>query len=113
MFCDPDGPPPPERLDFLVNDLWDYLQHSGLRTRWLTRIALFVLVWLAPLMTLRPPLGSLPVRERVEELGRIEHTSLGLVLLLLKTLFCIIYYEHPDAERELVGDAGGCLRVVP
>ena len=35
----------------------------------------------------------------------------GLVLLALKAILCTIYYEHPDAQREIGVD--GCASPPP
>ena len=109
IFAGPEGPPPAERLQFVVGDLPDFLRLSGTRLVWVYRLALFAVEWLAPITRGRAPLRYLPWDERVALLQRLEGSVFGLPLFLVKTILCIIYYEHPDAEAELVGDAGGCM----
>jgi hypothetical protein len=38
----------------------------------------------------------------------MERTFLGPLLLALKTILCILYYEHPDAAAE-IGFDGECM----
>lgn len=109
LFTGPDGPPPAERLTFVVEDITDFLRHAGKRGRMIYRLALFAVVWIAPLTRLRRPLHAVPVNERIRRLERIEKTVFGLAFFLVKTILCILYYEHPDAEAELTGGATGCL----
>ena len=52
-------------------------------------------------------LGSLSVPERIRALTRLEE-RFGEPLLAVKAMLCLLYYEHPDAARE-VGFDGQCL----
>ncbi len=108
MFSGDSGPPPADRLDWLVADHEDYLWHAGPRTRLVYRFALFVVMWLAPLLVWRKPLSWQSGPARVQTLQRIEGSAAALLWLLVKTGLCIIYFEHPDAERE-TGYDGACL----
>jgi hypothetical protein len=108
VFQRTDGPPPPDRLDWLMLELEDFLARSGAQTRVVFGLSVFVVTVLAPLSIGRlRSLGSLPLRERVRALGRLED-RLGPPVLAVKALLCILYYEHPDAARE-VGFDGSCL----
>ena len=42
-------------------------------------------------------------------LQTIEETPLSLALLGAKAILCIVYFEHPDAAREIGWDQA-CLR---
>lgn len=112
VFATASGPPPPARLDWLAIELEDFLARAGARTRfvlWLARLAVAVL---APLSIARfVPLARLPVAERSRALSRLEHSFLGAPVLAVKALLCVLYYEHPDAARE-VGFDGKCLTSV-
>jgi hypothetical protein len=108
IFLRADGPAPAERLDWLVLELEDFLARSGTQTRVVYRLSLFVVSLLAPLSIGRlRSLGSLPLGERVRALGSLED-RFGPPVLAVKALLCVLYYEHPDAARE-VGFDGSCL----
>ena len=109
LFSTADGPPPAERMTFILDDVSDFMRHAGKRGRMIYRLALFAVVWVAPLIRLRRPLHMVPVQERIRRLESIEETVFGLAFFLVKTILCILYYEHPDAEAELTGGATGCL----
>lgn len=105
MFSTQDGPPPPERLDYLERDLSDFFGHVNLRARLVFRACLATLHWIAPLLVGRlGPLSRLSVADRVRAIEALEATPLSLALLGAKAILCIVYYEHPDAAREIGWD---------
>jgi hypothetical protein len=109
LFATEAGPPPSERLDWLALELEDFLARAGARARWMVRLALWAVLLLAPLSIGRlRGLGSLAVPERVRALCRLESSRLGAPVLAVKALLCVLYYEHPDASREIGFDAD-CL----
>lgn len=110
LFATEQGSPPPARLAWLCAEVHDVLAHIGARARRTFRLALWALTWLAPLVVLRlPPLGRLPVRDRVRALERFERGLLpqSAAVLAVKAIVCILYFEHPDAARE-IGFDGRC-----
>ena len=109
MFADESGPPPPDQVRFVAEDIQEFLFYSGLRLRWLYGACLFAVVWLAPLLSGSAPLIFLPWQQRVRQLARAESSLFALPFLLVKTVICIIYFEHPDAEADLLGENAGCL----
>lgn len=110
IFATEAGPPPPERLDWLCVEIEDFLARAGSNTRLVLRLALLAVSVLAPLLLLRfAPLRKLPLAERVRALARLEHGAFAPPLLALKALLCVLYYEHPDAARE-VGFDGLCFK---
>jgi hypothetical protein len=115
LFAGPSGPPPDERLRWLVDDLSDFLAQSGPRSWAVIAGGLEVATWLAPpLVGKLPPLARLSVEDRCRALERLEHTPAGLPLLAVKAILCILYYEHPDVLAEIgvtkPGEAGAsCL----
>jgi hypothetical protein len=112
IFVTDAGPPPKERLDWLADECEDFLARSGARTLWVLRLALFALGVLAPLAILRfTSLAKLPLSERTRALGRLEDGPLGAPVVAIKAFLCVIYYEHPDAARQ-IGFDGQCLMPV-
>jgi len=110
LFSTHDGPPPAERLTWLIDELDHFFGHAGARARVSYFLCLIACSWLAPLLSLRPgSLASQPLPERLDTLERFERHPLGLALFGAKAILCILYYEHPDASRE-VGFDGSCLR---
>lgn len=105
LFSTSDGPPPPERLDYLERDLADFFGHVTLRARLLFRACLATVFWLAPLVLGRlPTMSRLSLADRVRALETMEATPLSLALLGAKAILCIVYYEHPDAARAIGWD---------
>lgn len=79
------------------------MRHAGARARLLFQICLWLVNLLAPLSIgkLRT-LGGLDVVTRIRALERLERTPRGAALVLaLKALLCTVWYEHPDAAREV------------
>jgi hypothetical protein len=108
LFLTALGPPPRARLDWLQNEVEDFLARAGARARFVVGLALLAVCVLAPLAVgaLRP-LSSMSVERRARALGRLEDVF-GAPVLAVKALLSVLYYEHPDAARE-VGFDGACL----
>lgn len=112
IFFGPAGPPAPERLQWLVAEADDFLAHAGARTRFLIRLSAWLVNAFAPWAIFRfRPLRRLPLEERIAALSRLERSQLSAPLLAIKALLSLLYYEHPDAARE-VGFDGQCLAQV-
>ncbi|HVU01591.1 MAG TPA: hypothetical protein VHE30_07560 [Polyangiaceae bacterium] len=108
VFSRAGAPPAAERMDFLARDLEDYMARSGARTRNVLTLMVWLVAWLAPLFVGRlSTVSSLPLPERVRALVRLEE-RFGEPLLAVKAMLCLLYYENPDAARE-VGFDGLCL----
>jgi hypothetical protein len=106
VFSTDAGPPPADRIDWLCTELDDFLSKSGARTRFVIRLALSTVSLSAPLLAGRiPPLRRLSLGERVRALTLLERSPLGAPVLAVKALLCVLYYEHPDAAREIGFDA--------
>ncbi|MEZ4265752.1 MAG: hypothetical protein R3F39_05185 [Myxococcota bacterium] len=109
IFESDEGPPPPERIRWLCAQLDDFMARAGSRSRLVFRLALFVIGWLAPWLALRPlPFRFLSHDRRILALERLELSPLAPAMFAVKALLCILYYEHPDAARE-IGFDGQCL----
>ena len=106
LFSTDDGPPDPSRLDWVERDLADFFGHATGRAALTFRACLFCVTWLAPLVIFRlPPLGRLPVPTRVHALERFEQLPVAvLTVLAVKAIISLVYYEHPDAAREIGWD---------
>lgn len=106
LFASDDGPPPGDRLDWVMRDLADFFGHVNLRARLLFRACVFAVTWIAPLLLFAlPPLSRLSVDDRVRALERMERSPLfSMPFLGAKALLSIVYYEHPDAAREIGWD---------
>jgi hypothetical protein len=108
VFSTEHGAPPAERIDWLMAELEDFLARAGGRTRLVLKLAALAVNVLAPLVAGHlPPLGRLPLRERARALTLLERGRFGAPVLAIKALLCVLYYEHPDAARE-VGFDGDC-----
>jgi hypothetical protein len=113
LFSTHDGPPPPDRLAWLGDELDDFFGHAGLRSRLSFLLCLESVTRLVPLVRRRPvSFTSLTVQERIEALEQLERTPLALPFFGAKTILCMMYYEHPDAARE-AGVDNNCLRGQP
>jgi hypothetical protein len=109
VFSTDAGPPPPARLDWLCVELADFLSRAGARTRLMLRLALLAVSLVAPLLAGRlPPLRRLSLSERIRALTLLEQSPFGAPVLAVKALLCVLYYEHPDAARE-IGFDSECL----
>ena len=106
LFSTEAGPPPAARMDWLMKEMKDYLQRAGAWARFVFGLALYVVVWLSPLFIRKfPTLKSLEVPERVEALTLMEESFAAAPVLAVKAFLCVVYYEHPDVQRE-VGHIG-------
>jgi hypothetical protein len=108
LFSSGAAPAPTERVQWLAAELDLSLLAAGWRCGGGYRLALFVVNWLAPLMILRPgPLWRLGISDRVYALREMERSPVASVILAVKAVLSLIYYEHPEAIRE-TGYELGC-----
>lgn len=102
IFAGHDAPPPKARIDWLLAEFEDYLDRAGSRPILIMRLALFAVTWLAPLFIgALPTLGRLPHARRVMALTRMEESFASAPVLAVKAFLCVLYYEHPDVQREV------------
>ncbi|MCB9596985.1 MAG: hypothetical protein H6719_29955 [Sandaracinaceae bacterium] len=106
LFSTDEGPPPRERIDWLVHDLEDFFGNANWRAATIFLSCLFAVTWLAPLLLARlPPIGRLAVPDRVEAIERFERLPVAVLAVLgVKAILSLVYYEHPDAAREIRWD---------
>jgi hypothetical protein len=109
LFTTEAGPPPAERLDWLVDDLDDFLARAGTRGQRVFRLCLFAISVIAPLLVFRfLPYRFLSGPTRSRALERMERSVFALAVFGAKAVLCIVYYEHPDAAAN-IGYDGTCL----
>ena len=97
----------PERLSYLEREFEDFLARSGPRARLMLSSMIWLVVLVAPLLIGKlGPLGALSPGDRMRALDRLER-GFGEPLVAVKAILCLLYYEHPDAARE-VGFDGEC-----
>ena len=112
IFYGPGGPPATDRLQWLVEEADDFLARAGARTRFLIRLSAWLVNWFAPWAIFRfRPLRQLALEDRIAALTRLEQSPWSAPLLAIKALLSLLYYEHPEAARE-VGFDGQCLTQV-
>jgi len=107
IFGSERAPPPPERLVYLAGEVEDFLARSGPRARAVLTVMIWLVTLVAPICVGRlGSLGTLSQADRVRALDRLER-RFGEPLVAVKAILCLIYYEHPDAARE-IGFDGEC-----
>jgi hypothetical protein len=110
LFATEEGPPDGARLDWLLDDLDDFLGRSGPRARGLFGLCVRAITWVAPWRVgALGPFESLDEPTRTRALERMERGPLGLAVFGAKAILCIVWYEHPDVARG-AGYDGRCLR---
>ena len=107
LFSDERGAPPKEALAQVTQDAVRLLSAASARARLLFRLSLFAVVWFAPLFVRKAPgLRRLPLSERVAALSAMEETPTGAALVLaLKAVLCVLYYEQTDKLLAIGGEA--------
>lgn len=109
LYVSESGPPPPARLTWLGRELDDFLERIGpdARTSYLAGVLLVSL--LAPLLSGSvTPLRRMSLDRRTKALDRMDSSFASGLLLAVKAMLCIIYYEHPDAAAS-IGFDGQCM----
>lgn len=107
LFSRDGDPPPSDRMDWFETDVDDFFGHAGMRSRVLFGACLFTATWIAPFLVGRPfaRLSALSVSERIDALEAMELLPVvSLSLFALKAVTSFVYYEHPDAAREIGWD---------
>jgi len=113
LFVTGEGPPPPERLDWLCSELDSFAAQAGSRPRMLIQLCLWVVWWIGPLLAFKlGTFGRLDAAGRTTALEKLEAGPLGLAVVGLKTILCMIWFEHLEVSRR-VGFAPACLVEAP
>jgi len=102
LFSNQDAPPASERLDWAMDEYADFMARTTARGRLLFWAAATAISLFAPLMIGKlPPYRQHTLPTRVRALRAFEASPLGGILIALRAILCMIYYEHPDAAREV------------
>lgn len=101
LFATAEGPADPARITWVSAELLDFMGRAPGRARLLLTLSLFALTWIAPLFVWRlGPLAALELEARAEALERVEQSLLGPASLAAKAMLCLLWFEHPDTQRE-------------
>lgn len=102
LFADDRGPPDPKRVAWVCADFRDFASRASGRGRLVLLVSVWVLTWIAPLLVWRlGPLAALDVELRATALERVERNGLlGFAALAPKAMLCLMWFEHPDTQRE-------------
>lgn len=97
--------PPEARMAWFITDIDDFVAHLNLRARWLFHLCIYAVSLLAPLLSGRfGTLAGLPLPARIAALEAFEQTPAALALFAARAIVSLVYYEHPDAAREIHWD---------
>jgi hypothetical protein len=108
LFSTGGAPPPPERIAWLRGEMEDFLGCASRIGRALFVLGSLFVTWWAPVLVgALPPLSHLPFARRVHALERFESRRVAPVLIALRAILCMLYYEHPDAAAEVGIDPSG------
>ena len=102
-----DEPVSNDRLDWLVKDLEDFLGRSQRGARTIFWLCTTAVTMAGPLLSLTVGFQQRTVAERRRILERMERSAISPALLAMKAILSMIYFEHPDAAREIGAD-GEC-----
>jgi choline dehydrogenase-like flavoprotein len=107
LFARMGRPPAADRLAWIEREIEDFLARSGVRARFVLSLLVWLVSLLAPLFVHRfGMVSALALEDRVRALAVFER-RFGAPLLAVKAILCLIYYEHPDAAREVGFDGQG------
>lgn len=106
FFADDEGPPPRERLDWVLEDLGQMLAHAGVRARLLFRVSVLTMGFLVPTLLLGRlrRFSNLSDKDRLEALHRAETSPAGLAVFLVRAMTSLVYYEHPEGAASIGWD---------
>jgi hypothetical protein len=101
LFATEAGAPDPKRIAWVCADFADFVSRAQGRGRLVMLLSVWFLTWIAPLVVWRfGSLGSLPLELRAKALERVEGSGVGFVALAPKAMLCMMWFEHPDTQRE-------------
>jgi hypothetical protein len=113
LFSVDGSPPPAERMAYLRREYDDFMSRASARGRFYFAAGGLVVSIAAPLLLgAARSLRSLPLDRRIAALERFESSPIGSILIALRAILCLIYYEHPDSAKDagLALEPSGRLR---
>ncbi len=94
-------PPPAGRMAFVQDEYADLMARSSWRGRLLFTWSARIVGRVGPMFIGRfVPISQLKLPDRIEALRRVEKRPIGGLLIALRALLCMVYYEHPESARE-------------
>jgi hypothetical protein len=102
VFAGEQGAPPRHRIDWLRREYIDLMSRASGRGRFYFWAGALVVSIVAPLLhgTLRP-FRRLSLADRIAALTKFEANVLGSILIALRAILCLLWYEHPEVAREV------------
>jgi hypothetical protein len=102
VFSTADGAPPADRIGWLRREYVDFMSRASGRGRFYFFSGALVVSIVAPLMIgkLRR-FRKLSLEDRISALRRFEAHALGSILIALRAILCLIWYEHPEVARDV------------
>ncbi len=101
-FSSQRGPPAADRIAWLRREYVDLMSRASGRGRFYFGAGALVVSIGAPIMIGRlRPFSRLTHEERVASLQRFESHALGSILVALRAILCMLWYEHPEVAREV------------
>jgi hypothetical protein len=101
LFSTEAGAPDAARIAWVCADFRDFCSRASGRGRMIMLLSVWFLTWIAPFFVGRlSPLESLSIEKRAEALERVEASFLGFTALAPKAMLCMMWFEHPDTQRE-------------
>ena len=98
---DTGGGIPAARIDWLVDDLNDFLGHAGPKTRYGFIGLLLALEFMTFFFGFFRRFSGLSSEARQAYLERVETSSLAVLVAAPKAAIGLCYYEHPELVAEL------------
>ena len=102
IFSEDEVPVDSARLDWLIHEYQDFMSRAPSKQRLLFTLATMGLAVIGPLFVFRlQSYASLSLALRIQALRKLETRPAGKILIPLRAILCLIYYEHPEAAAQL------------
>ena len=110
-FSSESGAPPADRIEWLRREYVDLMSRASGRGRFYFAAGALVVSVAAPLMIGKLRLfRRLDLSERIAALRKFEAHPLGSILIALRAILCLLWYEHPEVAGEV--DLGWAKRML-
>ncbi|MEE2900687.1 MAG: hypothetical protein VYC39_00060 [Myxococcota bacterium] len=102
FFSADTSPMDSKQLEWLVREYCDFMSRAPTKQRFLFRTAVTVIAFLSPLFIWKlGPFSTLSFNQRIRALRQFEQRKIGRILIPVRAILCLIYYEHPEAAKTL------------